>query len=115
MDQPYLDPEKRCFGEYMCPKCNREWMSGNSWPNKGQECQTCRINVMAHKQRPLNRPDGLDKSDDSKPHLTHLCQKCKELGHNCRATKYIGSVLRITYKLDLQITHKLDLPITHKL
>ncbi|XP_074027497.1 zinc finger CCHC domain-containing protein 24 [Leptinotarsa decemlineata] len=75
---------KRCFGEYKCPKCKRKWMSGNSWSNMGQECIKCHINVYPHKQRPLEKPDGLDVSDQSKVHPQHLCQKCKELGYYCR-------------------------------
>lgn len=75
---------KRCFGEYKCPKCKRKWMSGNSWANMGQECIKCRINVYPHKQRPLEKPDGLDVSDQSKVHPQHLCEKCKVLGFYCR-------------------------------
>ena len=40
----------RCFGEFECPKCGREWMSGNSWANTGQECERCEIMVYPHKQ-----------------------------------------------------------------
>ncbi|XP_014234251.1 zinc finger CCHC domain-containing protein 24-like isoform X1 [Trichogramma pretiosum] len=76
--------KKRCFGEYKCPKCMRKWMSGNSWANMGQECMKCRINVYPHKQRPLEKPDGLDVSDQSKVHPQNLCEKCKELGSYCR-------------------------------
>ncbi|GBM51201.1 Zinc finger CCHC domain-containing protein 24 [Araneus ventricosus] len=75
---------RRCFGEYRCPKCNRKWMSGNSWANMGQECTNCRINVYPHEQRPLNKPGGLDVSDENKEHPRHLCEKCKKLGYNCR-------------------------------
>ncbi|XP_030834918.1 uncharacterized protein LOC578332 isoform X2 [Strongylocentrotus purpuratus] len=76
--------KKRCFGEYKCPKCKRKWMSGNSWANMGQECIKCHINVYPHKQRPLEKPDGLDVSDQSKEHPQHLCEKCKALGYYCR-------------------------------
>ncbi|XP_044738272.1 zinc finger CCHC domain-containing protein 24-like isoform X2 [Chrysoperla carnea] len=75
---------KRCFGEYKCPKCKRKWMSGNSWANMGQECIKCRINVYPHKQRPLEKPDGLDVSDQSKVHPQQLCEKCRLLGYYCR-------------------------------
>ncbi|KAK3091561.1 hypothetical protein FSP39_020820 [Pinctada imbricata] len=78
--------KKRCFGEYKCPKCKRKWMSGNSWANMGQECIKCHINVYPHKQRPLDKPDGLDVSDQSKVHPQHLCEKCKSLGYYCRRT-----------------------------
>ncbi|XP_042590804.1 zinc finger CCHC domain-containing protein 24-like [Cyprinus carpio] len=75
---------QRCFGEYKCPKCKRKWMSGNSWANMGQECIKCHINVYPHKQRPLEKPDGLDVSDQSKEHPQPLCEKCKVLGYYCR-------------------------------
>jgi hypothetical protein len=35
-------------------------MSANSWANMGQECKQCHVNVYPHKQRPLEKPDGLD-------------------------------------------------------
>ncbi|ODN01037.1 Zinc finger CCHC domain-containing protein 24 [Orchesella cincta] len=76
--------KKRCFGEYKCPKCKRKWMSGNSWANMGQECIKCHINVYPHKQRPLEKPDGLDVSDQSKIHPQHLCEKCRMVGYYCR-------------------------------
>lgn len=76
--------KKRCFGEYKCPKCKRKWMSGNSWANMGQECIKCHINVYPHKQRSLEKPDGLDVSDQSKVHPQQLCEKCKQLGYYCR-------------------------------
>ncbi|KAI4495889.1 hypothetical protein M0802_008295 [Mischocyttarus mexicanus] len=79
--------KKRCFGEYKCPKCKRKWMSGNSWANMGQECMKCHINVYPHKQRPLEQPDGLDVSDQSKEHPQHLCEKCKILGYYCRRSQ----------------------------
>ncbi|KAJ7987383.1 hypothetical protein DPEC_G00325920 [Dallia pectoralis] len=71
--------KKRCFGEYKCPKCKRKWMSGNSWANMGQECIKCHINVYPHKQRPLEKPDGLDVSDQSKEHPQHLCEKLRTI------------------------------------
>ncbi|KAL9703886.1 hypothetical protein quinque_007404 [Culex quinquefasciatus] len=73
----------RCFGEYRCPKCNRTWMSGNSWANTGQQCTRCDIVVYPHKQRALEKPDGLDKSDPTKKHPQELCQKCQSLGYFC--------------------------------
>ncbi|XP_018896167.1 zinc finger CCHC domain-containing protein 24 [Bemisia tabaci] len=78
----------RCFGEYRCPKCRRVWMSSNSWANMGQECQSCKINVYPHKQKPLQKPEGLDKSDLNKAHPQELCEKCKQLGHYCRQRYY---------------------------
>ncbi|XP_014673503.1 PREDICTED: zinc finger CCHC domain-containing protein 24-like [Priapulus caudatus] len=75
--------KKRCFGEYKCPECKRKWMSANSWANMGQKCIKCNINVHPHKQRPMEKPDGLDKSDPNKEHPQHLCEKCKALGYSC--------------------------------
>ncbi|XP_066936984.1 zinc finger CCHC domain-containing protein 24-like isoform X2 [Clytia hemisphaerica] len=76
--------KKRCFGEYKCPSCKRKWMSGNSWSNMGQMCIKCSILVYPHKQRPLDKPDGLDVSDQTKEHPQSLCEKCKTLGYYCR-------------------------------
>ncbi|XP_017884581.1 zinc finger CCHC domain-containing protein 24-like [Ceratina calcarata] len=82
--------KKRCFGEYKCPKCKHWWMSANSWANIGQKCTRCRSKeyIYPHKQRPLEKPDGLDVSDQSKIHPQHLCQKCKMLGYYCRTDQY---------------------------
>jgi len=77
---------RRCFGEYRCKKCDRKWMSGNSWANSGQACKKCHIMVYPHKQRPLEVPDGLDVCDQSREHPMELCEKCKTLGHYCRRT-----------------------------
>ncbi|XP_071949025.1 zinc finger CCHC domain-containing protein 24-like [Antedon mediterranea] len=80
---PYQGSARR-FGEFYCSGCKRSWCSANSWANKGQECQRCGVNIYPHKQTPLKKPDGLDKSDVSKQHPQYLCQKCKELGFYCR-------------------------------
>lgn len=77
---------RRCFGEYRCPQCNRLWMSANSWANTGQQCQSCNIVVYPHTQRRLEKPEGLDVGDPQKRHPQHLCEKCKRLGHFCGET-----------------------------
>ncbi|XP_075986849.1 zinc finger CCHC domain-containing protein 24-like isoform X1 [Anticarsia gemmatalis] len=87
MSTPYKG-KRRCFGEYRCDKCNRSWMSANSWANFGQKCTNCNINVMPHKQTPLEKPDGLDKSDPLKSHPQDLCAKCKSLGRFCGKSYY---------------------------
>ncbi|XP_074660608.1 zinc finger CCHC domain-containing protein 24-like [Tubulanus polymorphus] len=84
---PYQGP-KRVFGEYKCPDCGREWMSGNSWADMGQQCQSCKINIYPHKQRPLDAPDVDNQSDSEKAHPQHLCEKCKRLGRNCRTRRF---------------------------
>uniref|UniRef100_T1IUJ1 3CxxC-type domain-containing protein n=1 Tax=Strigamia maritima TaxID=126957 RepID=T1IUJ1_STRMM len=84
---PYQGKD-RCFGEYKCSSCGRQWMSGNSWANYGQECKECKINVYPFKQTPLEKPDGLDKSDLNKPHPQNLCEKCKKLGRYCRDSRF---------------------------
>ncbi|XP_033109341.1 zinc finger CCHC domain-containing protein 24-like [Anneissia japonica] len=74
--------KKRVFGEFRCPKCNRMWMSGNSWADFGQECQTCKVNVYPYSQRPL-KFSGEEEGNMDQPHPSHLCEKCKKQG-NCR-------------------------------
>lgn len=79
---------KRVFGDFKCGTCNRRWSSGNSWANMGQMCKTCNIMVYPHEQRPLQRPDNFMDDDylydSGAPHPSHLCEKCKRLGRNCR-------------------------------
>lgn len=80
---------KRCFGEFRCKHCNRKWMSGNSWANSFQMCKKCQSIVYPQRQRPLERPDGLDVSDQSKEHPQELCEKCQQLGYYCRAANIV--------------------------
>ena len=44
----------------------------------------CFLTSVFYLQRPLEKPDGLDVSDQSKVHPQHLCEKCKVLGYYCR-------------------------------
>ena len=72
--------KNRCFGEYVCQKCKRKWMSGNSWANIGQDCARCKIKVYPHRQRPLEKHVDFDMTERAKFHPQHLCEKCKQLG-----------------------------------
>jgi len=78
---PYQGKGK-CFGEYRCPNCNKTWSSGNSWANKGQQCEQCLSNVYPYSQRALEKSKG--QKDNGRPHRSDLCEKCKEVGGNCR-------------------------------
>ena len=46
---PYQGP-RRCFGKYQCSQCHQTWMSGNSWADMTQDCNSCRMKVYPHKQ-----------------------------------------------------------------
>lgn len=61
-------------------------MSANAWRDMGQQCQKCLINVKPHTLKPLEKPEGLDKSDPNKAHPQNLCEKCQKLGRNCRTS-----------------------------
>ncbi|XP_039756355.1 zinc finger CCHC domain-containing protein 24-like isoform X2 [Pararge aegeria] len=87
--------KKRCFGEYRCPQCKRRWMSANSWANSGQDCNKCRINVYPHRQMPLHKPGGLDKSDPTKKHPRELCQKCRSLKSYCGRRDWTAAIARV--------------------
>ncbi|KXZ54420.1 hypothetical protein GPECTOR_5g74 [Gonium pectorale] len=82
---PYQGPN-RCFGYFRCDGCSREWQSGFSWANKGQDCKHCNVLVYPYEQRPLEKRQGEQddsKIDPTKPHPAELCGKCKELGYSC--------------------------------
>ncbi|KAG4067285.1 hypothetical protein HA402_000276 [Bradysia odoriphaga] len=73
----------RCFGEFLCEKCDRRWMSGNSWKNTAQMCEICNVRVFPHTQSPLKKPGVFDYTNPDKPHPQHLCDRCKQLGRFC--------------------------------
>jgi hypothetical protein len=98
---------RRVFGYFRCHECRRTWQSAYSWANCGQECKNCGINVWVcfvsshqlvlmscRKQwtrtsvRYPYRQDELIKNEDGidlkKPHLSGLCEKCKQLGYSCQ-------------------------------
>ena len=73
--------KRRCFGEYRCDDCGREWMSGNSWSDTAQKCESCKKDIYPHRQRPLEK--GENMSDPNKRHPQELCQRCRSLGRYC--------------------------------
>lgn len=62
-------------------------MSGNSWANSWQLCESCNTKVYPHRQMPLEKADDdAELIDSMKRHPRHLCQKCKKLGYYCGDT-----------------------------
>ena len=45
---------KRCFGEYACSGCGKNWKSANSHANEAQKCSNCKTSVYPSKQ--VSRP-----------------------------------------------------------
>ncbi|KAJ8679958.1 hypothetical protein QAD02_015745 [Eretmocerus hayati] len=80
-----LQGKGRFYGFFTCIKCGRYWESGNSWANSGQECETCRINIYPYKQGPLKKPGLFDYYNPAGVHDQGRCEKCKQLGRNCRS------------------------------
>ncbi|CAG9313568.1 unnamed protein product [Blepharisma stoltei] len=72
----------RAYGFFKCQECNRQWSSGYSWANKGQQCLTCEINVYPYRQRKLE-PKKFKRGEIRKPHQIKLCEKCQDLGYPC--------------------------------
>jgi hypothetical protein len=46
--------KKRCFGEFKCEKCGKEWKSSNSKANETQTCSSCFNQCYPFKQIPLH-------------------------------------------------------------
>ncbi|TNV75375.1 hypothetical protein FGO68_gene16825 [Halteria grandinella] len=89
-ERPTLTPyqgSKRVFGFFRC-ECGKTWQSGNSWANQYQQCKSCTEKVYPYEQRALEKPNPDDKVDKDKPHLQHLCGKCKTLGRLCTKRFY---------------------------
>ena len=66
------------FGKYNC-SCGHSWVSGNTWIEKWQKCRKCESEVMPSDVRPLKPSRAVQN-----PHDTERCQKCMELGYDCR-------------------------------
>merc|ERR1711937_476028 len=75
--------KNRTFGIFKCNSCNREWMSGNSWANIGQNCKKCMKIVYPYKQSKLEKAKDAEKIDLKREHPQWLCQKCIKLGFPC--------------------------------
>ena len=82
--QHYQDiPEgRRLFGKFRCPNCNKTWQSGNAWKGYKQQCKDCKVDADPYFLNFLEFQGG--SGDLEKPHLQDLCEKCEELGYNCR-------------------------------
>ncbi|GFS00982.1 zygote arrest protein 1 [Elysia marginata] len=104
---PYL---KRSYGFFRCPSCNKQWESshvygtfvdGKFQAKYGQECKDCKIMVKPYRTERLvcktcgaesctcTRSDGEDRRhvDESKPHRSDLCGKCRA-GLPCRSGRF---------------------------
>jgi DNA-directed RNA polymerase subunit RPC12/RpoP len=36
-----------CFGEFICPRCHKNWQSSKAWADYGQQCKSCSTSVNA--------------------------------------------------------------------
>jgi len=45
--------KKRCFGEFKCQACGKEWKSANSRANETQTCTRCYMQVLPIRQKSL--------------------------------------------------------------
>ena len=78
-----IPEDKRFYGKFRCPQCSKIWSSGNSWKGYRQKCKSCKKYAKPYYLNDLKFRG--DTRDSEKPHLQHLCEKCKELGYNCRS------------------------------
>ena len=77
------------FGEFTCSACDRSWKSGNAWEGRKQQCQDCSTWNLPVNLRPLRPP--LHFRTIQKPHPEDKCERCKELGYNCRSAPTAAS------------------------
>ena len=36
-----IPSNRRLFGKFICPECNKGWQSANSWKDYKQQCKSC--------------------------------------------------------------------------
>lgn len=85
--------EQPCVGNFYCKVCNKTWISISSWKGFFQQCYKCKSkgidsNCYPFKLRsvPPPRRHGNDFSRGA-DHV-RLCQKCIQLGRDCRNKTY---------------------------
>lgn len=71
----------RLYGYFNCGYCRSFWTSGCSWLNKGQECKKCIRTIYPFDKKDLKK--NKISENQNKPHLSSLCEKCRELGFSC--------------------------------
>lgn len=79
---------KRLFGHFECQDCGNTWTSANTWQGYKQQCRECDYANWPFKVYHLEQSGD---TDNRKPHITELCEKCQELGRNCRDDDVDGS------------------------
>ena len=74
------------FGHFRCSNCERPWQSGASWKDSWQQCSVCETHVYPHEQREPEKPSR-DGRDPQAPHDMKRCQRCCEMGRDCRGSR----------------------------
>ena len=85
--------QKRFYGHFECSGCDAWWNSSQTWQGYTQGCKKCSINSWPIKVYHLEQSADTDVGGS---HITELCGKCQELGHNC----HTGASLH-EYKKDI--------------
>ena len=71
---------KRFYGHFECSGCGARWNSSNTWQGYTQGCKKCNIHSWPIKVYHLEQSAD---TEVGRSHITELCEKCQELGHNC--------------------------------
>lgn len=107
---------ERMYGYFKCWSCKKRWESshvyckpGTNEAEYGQECKSCRVMCMPNKVDRLicsrcglqDCECGKDRHTDlNKPHLDHLCAKCRA-GYPCvmKFKRLLRTLWRLIYYL----------------
>ena len=79
--------EVKMFGLFKCPECSHEWASASAWVGYTQGCTECDEDTLPYQLSYLRRKKGDWQHLKDKSHISSLCGKCREQGHNCAILK----------------------------
>lgn len=81
----YEYDEIKCMGKFKCKKCDNRWTSSNTWIFYYQKCFKC--NRKNFYEKCYDFMNGYYGSTSDKHHNPESCEKCQELGTNCKESE----------------------------
>ena len=102
---PYGSQTKKFYGHFKCMGCNAWWKSSNTYQGYTQGCKKCRRDSWPIKVYHLEQSADIGARG---PHISSLCERCLELGHNCNT----GADLDNNIDVNNRSSHNRSTPVT---
>ena len=130
--QDVVPSNEPLYGHFKCEHCYRTWTSAYSYRGYGQKCMKCGVDTLYHRPHLISYHkygSGRDKE-----HRQEFCEKCEEMGQNCKkhfehlwdrqkvdlldglSVTFLDSLLKITsdwLKPDQELPQEVSASLTH--